>query len=43
MLASVNTWQADYGGSDVYVVNMGGKYHDDVCSPLFTDMLLTRG
>ncbi|CCA73942.1 related to beta-mannanase [Serendipita indica DSM 11827] len=28
ILALTNNW-ADYGGSDVYVVNMGGKYHDD--------------
>lgn len=27
-----NNW-ADYGGMDVYTVNLGGKYHDDV-SPL---------
>jgi mannan endo-1,4-beta-mannosidase len=25
----VNNW-ADYGGMDVYTVNLGGKYHDDV-------------
>lgn len=24
-----NNW-ADYGGMDVYTVNLGGKYHDDV-------------
>jgi hypothetical protein len=28
-----NNW-ADYGGSDVYVVNLGGQYHDDVRLPL---------
>lgn len=28
-----NNW-ADYGGSDMYVVNLGGQYHDDVRSTL---------
>ena len=27
-----NNW-ADYGGMDVYTVNLGGKYHDDVGPP----------
>lgn len=29
ILALTNNW-ADYGGMDVYTVNVGGKYHDDV-------------
>jgi mannan endo-1,4-beta-mannosidase len=29
LVALTNNW-ADYGGSDVYVVNLGGQYHDDV-------------
>ncbi|KAG8820188.1 hypothetical protein FRC19_009081 [Serendipita sp. 401] len=28
IFALTNNW-ADYGGSDVYVANLGGKYHDD--------------
>lgn len=28
-----NNW-ADYGGMDVYTVNLGGKYHDDVSALL---------
>ncbi|RBR26783.1 uncharacterized protein FIESC28_00364 [Fusarium coffeatum] len=28
ILALTNNW-ADYGGMDVYTVNLGGKYHDD--------------
>lgn len=32
LVAFTNNW-ADYGGMDVYTVNLGGKYHDDVsCS-----------
>lgn len=27
--------RADYGGMDVYTVNLGGKYHDDVSRPPF--------
>lgn len=27
-----NNW-ADYGGMDVYTVNLGGQYHDDVSRP----------
>lgn len=30
VVALTNNW-ADYGGMDVYTVNLGGKYHDDVC------------
>jgi endo-1,4-beta-mannosidase len=30
IVALTNNW-ADYGGMDVYTVNLGGKYHDDVC------------
>lgn len=37
IVALTNNW-ADYGGMDVYTVNLGGKYHDDVSSPL----LLTK-
>lgn len=29
ILALTNNW-ADYGGMDVYTVNLGGRYHDDV-------------
>ena len=29
LVAFTNNW-ADYGGMDVYTVNLGGKYHDDV-------------
>lgn len=29
VLALTNNW-ADYGGMDVYTVNYGGRYHDDV-------------
>lgn len=29
VIALTNNW-ADYGGMDVYTVNLGGKYHDDV-------------
>lgn len=29
VVALTNNW-ADYGGMDVYTVNLGGKYHDDV-------------
>lgn len=28
IVALTNNW-ADYGGMDVYTVNLGGKYHDD--------------
>lgn len=38
-----NNW-ADYGGMDVYTVNLGGKYHDDVSNdvpPLTTSFVLT--
>jgi mannan endo-1,4-beta-mannosidase len=31
IVALTNNW-ADYGGMDVYTVNLGGKYHDDVCA-----------
>jgi mannan endo-1,4-beta-mannosidase len=34
LVALTNNW-ADYGGMDVYTVNLGGKYHDDVSLPLF--------
>ena len=33
LVALTNNW-ADYGGMDVYTVNLGGTYHDDVHSPL---------
>lgn len=29
LVALTNNW-ADYGGMDVYTVNLGGQYHDDV-------------
>lgn len=29
VIAFTNNW-ADYGGMDVYTVNLGGQYHDDV-------------
>ncbi|KAJ3526898.1 hypothetical protein NM208_g4988 [Fusarium decemcellulare] len=29
IMALTNNW-ADYGGMDVYTVNLGGRYHDDV-------------
>lgn len=29
IVAFTNNW-ADYGGMDVYTINLGGKYHDDV-------------
>lgn len=29
IIALTNNW-ADYGGMDVYTVNLGGRYHDDV-------------
>jgi mannan endo-1,4-beta-mannosidase len=32
VIAFTNNW-ADYGGMDVYTVNLGGQYHDDVCLP----------
>ena len=33
LVALTNNW-ADYGGMDVYTVNLGGQYHDDVSSTL---------
>jgi len=43
LVALTNNW-ADYGGMDVYTVNLGGKYHDDVRrrSPLMKCLLLTE-
>lgn len=29
IFALTNNW-ADYGGMDMYTVNLGGRYHDDV-------------
>lgn len=40
LVALTNNW-ADYGGMDVYTVNLGGKYHDDVCTLLRAALLLT--
>ena len=41
IVALVNNW-ADYGGMDVYTVNLGGQYHDDVSwIPFPGDSLLT--
>jgi mannan endo-1,4-beta-mannosidase len=34
LVTLTNNW-ADYGGMDVYTVQLGGKYHDDVSSGLF--------
>jgi mannan endo-1,4-beta-mannosidase len=34
ILALTNNW-ADYGGMDVYTVNLGGRYHDDVSTTIF--------
>jgi mannan endo-1,4-beta-mannosidase len=34
IVALTNNW-ADYGGMDVYTVNLGGKYHDDVGTSQF--------
>jgi hypothetical protein len=41
ILALTNNW-ADYGGMDVYTVNLGGRYHDDVSEtvPLETPGLI---
>ena len=33
IVALTNNW-ADYGGMDMYTVNLGGRYHDDVRYPL---------
>ena len=33
LVALTNNW-ADYGGMDVYTVNLGGQYHDDVRSQM---------
>lgn len=43
IIALTNNW-ADYGGMDVYTVNLGGQYHDDVRSAdtPSTDRILTR-
>lgn len=46
IVAFTNNW-ADYGGMDVYTVNLGGRYHDDVsCDPSIprgtNEMLLAR-
>lgn len=44
IVALTNNW-ADYGGMDVYTVNLGGKYHDDVrnvLDPLRCLMLIDR-
>lgn len=37
----VNNW-ADYGGMDVYTVNLGGQYHDDVTASYLLTCLDTR-
>lgn len=34
IVALTNNW-ADYGGMDMYTVNLGGRFHDDV-SPVLT-------
>jgi hypothetical protein len=33
-----NNW-ADYGGMDVYTVQLGGQYHDDVSEDHYQDMI----
>ncbi len=38
LIALTNNW-ADYGGMDVYTVNLGGKYHDDVSTPTLGNQL----
>lgn len=44
IVALTNNW-ADYGGMDVYTVNLGGTYHDDVsvwCTlESLSDLMLT--
>lgn len=45
IVALTNNW-ADYGGMDVYTVNLGGRYHDDVSFALASeddDELLLTG
>jgi mannan endo-1,4-beta-mannosidase len=34
IVAFTNNW-ADYGGMDVYTVNLGGRFHDDVSHFLY--------
>jgi mannan endo-1,4-beta-mannosidase len=34
IVALTNNW-ADYGGMDMYTVNLGGRYHDDVSNGCF--------
>jgi mannan endo-1,4-beta-mannosidase len=34
VVALTNNW-ADYGGMDMYTVNLGGKYHDDVSIEIY--------
>lgn len=41
LIALTNNW-ADYGGMDVYTVNLGGKYHDDVSPPLISTTRFMR-
>ena len=41
IVALTNNW-ADYGGMDVYTVNLGGQYHDDVRQVLFHAFLGLR-
>lgn len=40
IVALTNNW-ADYGGMDVYTVNLGGQYHDDVRLVLVQNRLET--
>lgn len=37
ILALTNNW-ADYGGMDVYTVNLGGRYHDDASSTIVLEI-----
>ena len=41
IVALTNNW-ADYGGMDVYTVNLGGKYHDDVSPPAVVTAVTSR-
>lgn len=34
IVALTNNW-ADYGGMDVYTINLGYKYHDDVSTDAY--------
>jgi hypothetical protein len=40
IVALTNNW-ADYGGMDVYTINLGYKYHDDVSYEVSTGRVCT--